>query len=324
MLNAAIIGLGWWGRRLVQSAKGSSAIRIARGVTLEPELAKDFATEMNISLGTSYEDALADAKIDAVLLATPHTRHRVQVEAAAAAGKHVFCEKPFALSHADAEAALAACMRAGVALGVGQHFRLMPSMRALHDVVASGEIGTVMHVEGNYSHDWLAAKPLDDWRSAPEETRAGGMTSMGIHVLDSFGHVLGPMRRISALSTKRVLPLAAGDSTAALVEFMSGATGTLATTLKTPFVWRICVFGSDAWAASVSETRFVLCRCGQEPEVRDFEPNNHLVQNLESFADAALGRGAFHIDAAGILHTVGALEAVFRSVDADGAWQMVA
>jgi predicted dehydrogenase len=67
---------------------------------------------------------LADPGIDAVVLATPHTLHRPQVEATAAAGKHVFCEKPFALTKADAEAAITACRRAGVALGVGHNRRL--------------------------------------------------------------------------------------------------------------------------------------------------------------------------------------------------------
>ena len=94
MLNAAMIGLGWWGKELVSSARGSALMRFTRGVTLEPETVRDFAREMNIAIGTSYEDVLADKSIDAVVLATPHTRHRAQVEAAAAAGKHVFCEKP--------------------------------------------------------------------------------------------------------------------------------------------------------------------------------------------------------------------------------------
>ena len=99
MLNAAIIGLGWWGKELVRSVQGTSPlIRFSRGVTLEPELATDFAKEMKLTLGTSYDEVLADPAIDAVVLATPHSRHRAQVEAAAAHGKHVFCEKPFALT----------------------------------------------------------------------------------------------------------------------------------------------------------------------------------------------------------------------------------
>ncbi len=248
MLNAAIIGLGWWGKRLVGAVQGSRLIRFARGVTLEPEAARDFAAANGLAIGTSFEDALADPAIQAVVLATPHSRHRAQVEAAAAAGKHVYCEKPFALTKADAQAMLDACARAGVTIAVGHHFRLMPSMTALRQEVAAGTFGTVMHVEGNYSHDWLAAQPADGWRSAPEETRAGGMTGMGIHVLDCFRDLIGPMRRVSALSKRRALSLATGDTTAALIEFANGATGTLATALKTPFVWRLAVYGENAWA----------------------------------------------------------------------------
>jgi predicted dehydrogenase len=323
MLNAAIIGLGWWGKRLVGAVQGSRLIRFARGVTLEPEAAHDFAAANGLAIGTSFEDVLADPAIDAVVLATPHSRHRAQVEAAAAAGKHVYCEKPFALTKADAQAMLDACARAGVIIAVGHHFRLMPSMAALRQEVAAGIFGTIMHVEGNYSHDWLAAQPADSWRSAPEETRAGGMTGMGIHLLDCFRDLIGPMRRVSALSKRRALSLATGDTTAALIEFANGATGTLATTLKTPFVWRLAVYGENAWAESVSETRLVVCRAGAEPGIRDFPAANHLGQNLEAFAAAALGRGAFPIDAAGILQTASALDAVFRSAEADGAWQAV-
>src|ERR1022692_2629142 len=97
--------------------------------------------------------------IEAVVLATPHTRHRAQVEAAAAARKHVYCEKPFALAKADARAMLDACARAGVTIAVGHHFRLMPSMKALRREVESGALGTIMHAEGNYSHDWLKDLP---------------------------------------------------------------------------------------------------------------------------------------------------------------------
>jgi predicted dehydrogenase len=323
MLNAAIIGLGWWGQRLVESVRGSGLIRFARGVTLEPDLARDFAAKRGLAIGTSFADVLADPAIGAVVLATPHTRHRAQVEAAAAAGKHVYCEKPFALSRADARAMLDACARAGVTIAVGHHFRLMPSMKALRREVAAGALGAVMHVEGNYSHDWLKDLPADSWRAAPEESRAGGMTGMGIHVLDCFRDLVGPMRRISALSTRRALALPTGDTTAALVEFENGATGTFATTLKTPFCWRLAVYGENAWAASVSETRLLVRRAGGEPEARDFSPANHLGENVEAFAAAVSGREKFPIDAVGILQTAAALDAVFRSVEAGGAWQEV-
>ena len=324
MINTAIVGLGWWGRTLVKAANDFGApLRFVRGVSLEPDTVTDFAVERKIVVGTSLEEVLADKSIEAVVLATPHTKHRAQVEAIAAAGKHIYCEKPFALSKADAQAALDACQRAGIVIAVGHHFRLMPSMRLLAELKANGAFGTVMHAEGNYSHDWLASYPADSWRLRAEESRAGGMTGMGIHVLDCFRDLVGPMKRISALSKARVLNLSTGDTTSALIEFENGATGTLATTMKTPYVWRIAIFGEDCWAESVSETRAIVRRAGTEPEVVDCPADNHLGRNIDYFAKAVVGQGTFPIPPEGILQTAAALEAVFKSVDADGAWMKV-
>src|SRR5216683_1712509 len=267
MLNAAVIGLGWWGKELVRSVQDTSAfIRFSRAVTLEPELAREFAAKTGLAIGTSYDDVLADPKIDAVVLATPHSQHRRQVEAAAAAGKHVFCEKPFALSLADAKAALAACRAANVALGVGHNRRLWPSIRRLRELMDEGRFGTIMHAEGHFSHDWLAHQPAGDWRSAPEETKAGAVTGMGIHLIDCFGFLIGPMRRIAALSTRR---------------------------------------------------------SGGGIETIELDTTNHVGLNLESFARTALGEGKYQIDDEGILHTVAALDALFRSTAANGAWQEI-
>src|SRR5215813_12061134 len=324
MLNTGIIGLGWWGKTLVKAARDFGVpLRFVRGVTLEPETVLDFAAEQQIALGTSLDDVLADKSIQAVVLATPHTQHRAQVEAIAAAGKHLYCEKPFALSKADAEAALDACRRAGIVIAVGHHFRLMPSMRVLAELKEAGAFGTIMRAEGNYSHDWLANYPADSWRLRAEESRAGGMTGMGIHVLDCFRDLVGPMKRISALSKARALKLSTGDTTSALIEFENGATGTLATTMKTPFTWRIAIFGENCRAESISETRTIVRHAGKEPEIIDRPADSHLGRNLDFFAKAALGQGTFPISPAAILQTASALEAVFRSADAKGAWMAV-
>ncbi len=325
MINTAIIGLGWWGKTLVKAARDFGApLKFVRGVSLEPDTVRDFAAEHKIALGTSFEEAIVDRDVQAVILATPHTRHPAQVKAAAAAGKHIYCEKPFALSKAAAMEMLDACKRAGVVIGVGHHFRLMPSMRVLAELKEKGAFGTVMQVEGNYSHDWLASYPTDSWRMAAEESRAGGMTGMGIHVLDCFRDMVGPMKRVSALSKTRALKLPAGDTTAALIEFENGATGVLGTTIKTPFRWRIAIFGKTCWAESVSETRAIVRYAGKDdPEIIDRPPDIHLGRNLDYFAKAVMGQGPFPISPEGILQTAAALEAVFRSADANGAWMDV-
>lgn len=324
MLNTAVVGLGWWGKTLVKAARDFGApLRFTRGVSLEPDAVRDFAAAQGMALGTSLDEVLADREVGAVILATPHSKHRAQVEAAAAAGKHIYCEKPFALSKADAVAMLEACRRAGVVIAVGHHFRLMPSMRVLAELKEKGAFGTIMHVEGNYSHDWLADYPRDSWRMQAEESRAGGMTGMGIHVLDCFRDLVGPMRRVAALSKARALQLPTGDTTAALIEFENGVTGTLGTTLKTPFDWRIAVYGETCRAESVSETRAIVRHAGKEPEAIDRPADNHLGRNLDFFAKAVQGQGAFPISPEGILQTAAALEAVFKSADAGGAWAIV-
>src|SRR3974390_2662277 len=89
MINTAIVGLGWWGKTLVKAARDFGApIRFVRGVTLEPHTVRDFAAEHRIAIGTSFEEVLADDQVQAVILATPHTKHPEQVKALAAAGKH--------------------------------------------------------------------------------------------------------------------------------------------------------------------------------------------------------------------------------------------
>ena len=105
MVNVAIVGLGWWGQVLVNSVQDKSdVIKFTHGATRTKSKAQDFADEKGFTLVDSYEDLLSNDDVDAVVLATPHSKHREQIEAAAAAGKHVFCEKPITLTKADAEA----------------------------------------------------------------------------------------------------------------------------------------------------------------------------------------------------------------------------
>src|SRR5688500_313651 len=149
MVKAAIVGLGWWGRTLVESVQGASeTIRFVAGTTRtsSPEVTA-FAAAQGFRLLDSYEAVLADPEVEAVVLATPHSLHAPQVIAAAAAKKHVFCEKPFALTQAEAQAAVEAAQQAGIVLGLGYNRRLHPEMTKLRDRIRAGDLGVVMHVE---------------------------------------------------------------------------------------------------------------------------------------------------------------------------------
>ncbi len=112
MIHAAVAGLGWWGQHMLRRLKGSEHIRLVATVETNPERAA-VAAEHGLKFVGSLDEALRDPEIEAVILCTPHTLHAVQVLACAEAGKHVFCEKPLALTRADAERSVAACKAAG-------------------------------------------------------------------------------------------------------------------------------------------------------------------------------------------------------------------
>src|SRR5436305_12740548 len=175
MIDAAIVGLGRWGKTLVEAVQGSSdRLRFTRAVSRDPDKLRDFATMHRIGLVTGLDQVLADPAIDAVVLATPHSLHCEQIMAAAAAGKAVFCEKPLSLKKADAARAIEACHAAGVVLGVGTDKRFFPSLQELLRLVKNGELGKILHIEAHFSNE--VAGTFTEWRYSPEESPAGGMT----------------------------------------------------------------------------------------------------------------------------------------------------
>ena len=167
MIRAAIVGLGWWGKTIVESAADSEAIRFVAAATRTiSDETRAFGEEQGLALAESFEALLADDALDAIVLATPHSLHTQQVVAAAQAGKHVFCEKPFALTKADAETAVAATEKAGVALGLGYNRRFHPEMTKLRERIRSGELGTILHVEATMTFPNALFLTADAWRAS--------------------------------------------------------------------------------------------------------------------------------------------------------------
>src|SRR4051812_48149942 len=140
MITAAIVGLGRWGRNLVHGAADSPMLRFTAANSRTRQTAEAFCRERSLRWTADLDEILRDPAIDAVVFATPHSQHPDQVRRAAAAGKHVFVEKPFALSLAEADAMLAAAERAGIVLAVGFNRRFHPSMVRLREAVRGGRL----------------------------------------------------------------------------------------------------------------------------------------------------------------------------------------
>ncbi|MGB6349289.1 MAG: Gfo/Idh/MocA family oxidoreductase [Pseudolabrys sp.] len=314
MINAAVIGLGRWGKNIVEAVRGKSKrLRFIRGVSKEPDLVRDFAAINHFELSTEFEDAIQDPRVEAVFLATPHSLHVAQISSVAAARKAVWCEKPLALTRAEAERAIAATKKAGVPFALGNNKRCFPSMRELKRVVADGVIGEVLHIEGNFTNEH-SIRVKGGWRDDPRESPGGGMTGAGLHVIDAFIHLVGPIETVDAHAHFQKAPPDPRDTAAALVRFSTGATGVLATVRAAPMYWRIMVFGTKGWAEAREETTLTVAKVGEQPVTQIYPAVDSLGVLLEAFGETIESGKPFPVSTGEMLDVAGAFEAVIRSM----------
>lgn len=319
MIDAAIVGMGRWGRVLVDSVQGkSSAIRFVAGCTRSPDKAADWAKGHGIRMLPGYDAVLADPAVTAVVLATPHSQHADQVAAAAAAGKQIFIEKPFTLTKASAERAVEAVRKAGVVMALGHNRRFQPAVARLKEMIAEGALGTLCHIEGNISGAGALNYRPGMWRADPSESPAGGLAGMGIHMLDMFQNLCGPMAEVSVVSHARIVANGMDDTTAALVRFQNGMTGTLTTLAAVPRLWRVQVFGSDAWVEMWGTDKLVVGREGQKHEHIKFEPTDVERAELEAFAASCTGGPAYPLTLDEAVHSSAMFEAVAKGARSPG------
>jgi predicted dehydrogenase len=321
MIRCAIVGLGWWGKHMIRRMKSSAAVKIMVAVDLNPELGA-FAREQGVEFTSDFAATLKRADIDAVILCTPHSKHTEQVLAIAAAGKHVFCEKPLALTKIDAERSVAACRAAGVQLGIGHERRYEPALAEVRRLVHSGALGTIMHAEANFSHDKLANVPAGDWRTSPKDAPAAGMTAMGIHLTDGFIDMLGPVSEVYAATTSRVAYKDNGDVISVHLRFQSGATAYLNAILVTPLYIGLTVFGDAAWVEVRNHSHpdtpgpvsLVLQHRDGRRETREFAWTDTVRENLEAFGAACEGSSVYPFTDSQKINNIATLEAICLSV----------
>jgi predicted dehydrogenase len=310
MLNTAIIGLGWWGRTHIEAVHNKSdKVKIRRVVDIDIDGVRDYAAEKGLELTAHYQDALDDPEVDAVVLVTPHSMHTEQIIAAAAAGKHVFTEKPFALNKADAERSVAAAKEAGIQLGLGHNQRYAAPQTELKRMIDAGELGTIMHLEGNTSHNTLAG--FVSWRHDPKEAPGGGLYHMGSHYVDLFSSYLGPVAEVYAQALDRIQPL---DSASALLTFESGASAYIGNIMVTPISRMLNVFGSEGWAKVVGMDAIEISMVDGSTETRQVTAVNPVQANMEGFADAIAGTADYKFTTDQMIHDVAALAAIERSL----------
>lgn len=318
-IKVAVVGLGWWGKVVVRTLAESRKLDVAVAVDPDPA-AGHWAQSQGLNFSPDFDSAIADPALDAVILCTPHSMHTRQVVQAARAGKHVFCEKPLALTYAGALESVRACASNGVVLGLGHELRFTPPMAELRRMIQAGELGTLVQTEAAFTG--IVKHSSGNWRVSSAEAPGGPpMTGKGIHALDLCISLHGPAERVFA-SLKQSSPQAIhGDTLALLLTFESGANALITALWSSPFANRLTVFGTKGWAEIRDKAHpqkadgWTLTTCLTDEQVRvvDYPPMSPVLANLEAFADACAGRAAYPISPAEMLAGIAALEATGRS-----------
>jgi len=320
MIRAAVVGLGWWGELLTELLLTSDVMQPVLGIDPSADSRARIA-ERGIEVSSDFQTALDRDDIDALILCSPHRFHSSQILAAASAGKHVFCEKPFGITSADAEVALDAMEAAGLQVGIGHERRFEPAVLEMQHRLKSGDLGIPLVFEGNFSQDKFLALPPDNWRLSATEAPVGPLSATGIHLVDLAISLLGTPVEVFARLSTQATTFANGDTLSVTLVFEHGRTAVINAILTTPFIGRICLIGSEGWMEIRDRSHpenstgwdVTTVHRGSDPETRFFPPHRAVLDNLESFAKAISGGEPYPVSRQEISANVKAFEAITRS-----------
>ncbi|MGQ0751574.1 MAG: Gfo/Idh/MocA family protein [Betaproteobacteria bacterium] len=321
MVRAAIVGLGWWGKTIVDAVQAKTdKMTFVAAHTRTRAKAEEFCRDRKIDLRDDLDAILNDTKIDAVVYTTPHSRHEEHIRRAAQAGKHVCVEKPFTLTVASARAAIDAVKKAGVVLGVDFQRRFHPSIAEIRKRVRDGSLGTISFCVGEVSTLSGMALPRESWRVNPDETPAGAMTGLGVHLVDGFIDLCGEVDEVYCINTRRAAPLV-DDTTVFTMKHRNGIISTSYCTLASAASYCIAVFGTKGIAETMrpglDTFRFLPVsdkpHAAGQPEIIEHKGFNPVKAVMEAFADAVRGEAPYPVTPDQIVHGVAVFEAIVKS-----------
>jgi predicted dehydrogenase len=292
-LRVACIGMGWWSDVLADAIQRSKKLKIVACFTRSEDKRKAFSAKYGCAAAPDYQTILQDRSIEAVINTTPNDAHLETTRDAAAAGKHVFLDKPIANSVSEGRAITEACRKAGVVLALGYQRRRESHFRWIRGRIDAGEFGKLVNAEANISRDRLGQVDLKSWRYTAAGMPGGVMLQIGIHYADVLEYLLGPVKAVSGRFAQMVLPGDNPDVASMVLEHENGALSTLnASYASASEYYLMNVYGKEASAYyDMHQGLRVLKRGGKGASAVPCAKNDTFVEELEEFAGSVRGNG---------------------------------
>jgi predicted dehydrogenase len=281
-----VVGIGWWSDVLASSIAGSERAEICAAYTRDAGKRAAFARRFGCLAVESLPSLLRMPELDGVIITVPNNAHRAVAVAAAAAGKHVFLEKPIANELEDGAAIIAACEQAGVVLSVGHCYRRHTALRHMRALVDDGTMGRISFAEGIFAKDrGLGLKDPGDWRFRKSEMPGGCFMQIGIHQVDNMLYLLGAARSVFGTFGRLETAAEIEDLASVLITFESGAIATVSANYITADRFRLSLYGTNAIATFDLAEGLVLQRRGESTgTLVSIAPNDYLRDEIEEFA----------------------------------------
>lgn len=314
MFKLGIVGLGAWGKRLVNSVHGKSdAVTFAAAATRTPSKVSEFADERGIRVVADADEIYAE--VDGIVVAGHAAWHAADALRAVEAGKPVLVIKPLATTRADAESLYAKASDKGVLVAMGYDRCFAPAMDALRTRVRAGDLGHVFHASGDFSVDRMLTFDADAWKADPETNPPG---SLADHMMYMMIELMGPVSGLSVDATTQVVPHDFSDTATVNLRFAGGEAGTLTAIGVAPNFNRLHMYGDKGWAEVRGVNRLEYQPLGGDPVVEEFDAVDMCRRQLELFAAAAQGEADWPVPPADAINGVAALEAMLESSQSGG------
>ena len=167
-IRTAVIGTGFMGRTHLEALRRVEHVDVVEVTATSPDKARTAAAGYNVLNATGdWHDVIADPSIDAVHITTPNDSHFAIAKAAFQAGKHVLCEKPLAMSVAEARELVELQAAKNLRGAVNHNLRCYPMVQQMRSMREAGEFGDILVVQGTYSQDWMLYETDWNWRVDP-------------------------------------------------------------------------------------------------------------------------------------------------------------
>jgi predicted dehydrogenase len=224
-LRIGVIGTGGIAKSHVEGYQ-RAGVEVAVLCDLDAATLARRQEEWGVPTGYSdYRDMLADPVIGAVSICTPNSSHHPITIAAAAAGKHVLCEKPVSMDLDQAEEMIAACDGAGVIFQVGHHMRSWTAGVQAKSMIDRGDLGDVTYVRLRQAHDWGGARTVRGVFGSKALSGGGTLLDNGCHLFDFARYLGGDVDNVFARVATRKFDIEVEDTAISSLGFRSGAMG---------------------------------------------------------------------------------------------------